>query len=389
MRALVEGRPLDDTAIAFIDGGYDLQSGEFLPRQQPLPIVWEQQRLAQDSMFVETNLIVAGLLDSHSNSQALTSTDAGEIAEEYTVNYMTKEGAGLKCATSMMLTAMDHIARHPSVAAHTGSVVRTGTHLATRTVNSLVGGHEWSLRLMAYALMGFVSFESSDTHWFIYPHELVAFVDKEPEASGDDNGNGHDNDHGDDNIGDVENMLNEIISEVERDDEDSAGRKTSGKRGGTRTYNIDGKLVFITQAESFKHRGIHFEAFSPLEFECIVDIRPPRKEPKAPSSSLPSLPPPSLIMMLLEGSTDAPKWCYEHMYVAYSRVPSVLRFRCFPLSQAFHRHLLSNLRPNIWATKWRMDIREDGYWRPKQSLLEKPRGRPKSSAKCEVNLHIQ
>ena len=159
VRALVEGRPLDDTAIAFIDGGYDLQSGEFLPRQQPLPIVWEQQRLAQDSMFVETNFIVAGLLDSHSNSQALTSTDAGEIAEEYTVNYMTKEGAGLKCATSMMLTAMDHIARHPSVAADTGSVVRTGTHLATRTVNSLVGGHEWSLRLMAYALMGFVSFE--------------------------------------------------------------------------------------------------------------------------------------------------------------------------------------------------------------------------------------
>ena len=50
-------------------------------------------------------------------------------------------------------------------------------------------------------------------------------------------------------------MLNEIISEVEMDDEESAGRKTSGKRGGTRTYNIDGKVVFITQAESFKHRG--------------------------------------------------------------------------------------------------------------------------------------
>ena len=129
-------------------------------------------------MFVETNLIVAALLDSHSNSSAITSTDAGEIAEEYTVNYMTKEGAGLKCATSMMLTAMDHIAPHPSVATDTSSVVRTGTHLATRTVNSLVGGHEWSLRLMAYALMGFVSFESSDAHWFIYLHDLVAFVDQ-------------------------------------------------------------------------------------------------------------------------------------------------------------------------------------------------------------------
>ena len=64
---------------------------------------------------------------------------------------------------------------------------------------------------MAYALMGFVSFESGDTHWLIYPHELVAFIDKEPEASGDDNDNGHDNDNGDDNIGDMENMLNEMI----------------------------------------------------------------------------------------------------------------------------------------------------------------------------------
>ena len=99
---------------------------EFLPRHPPLPIVWEQRCPACDSMFVETNLIVAALLDSHSNSSA----------EEYTVNYMIKEGAGLKCATSMMLTAMDHIARHPS-----SSVVRTGTHLAMRTVNSLVGGH--------------------------------------------------------------------------------------------------------------------------------------------------------------------------------------------------------------------------------------------------------
>ena len=83
------------------------------------------------------------------------------------------------------------------------------------------------------------------------------------------------------------------------------------------------------------------------------------------------------ILMLLEGSTDAPKWCYKHMYVAYSRVPSALRFRCFPcrkrllacseraslpmlpLSQAFRRKpsvaTYSPTCANIWATKWRMD----------------------------------
>ena len=86
------------------------------------------------------------------------------------------------------------------------------------------------------------------------------------------------------------------------------------------------------------------------------------------------------VLMLLEGSPDAPKWCFEHIYVALSRVPSELGFRCFPLSPAFRRQLLANLRPNIWATKWRMDIREDGYWRPQQSLLDKPRGRRQSSS---------
>ena len=50
--ALVEGQPLDNTTMAFLDGGYDLQAGEFLPRHPPLPIVWEQRRPACDSMFV-------------------------------------------------------------------------------------------------------------------------------------------------------------------------------------------------------------------------------------------------------------------------------------------------------------------------------------------------
>ena len=71
-------------------------------------------------------------------------------------------------------------------------------------------------------------------------------------------------------------------------------------------------------------------------------------------------------LVLLEGSPDAPKWCFEHLYVAYSRVPSESCFRCFPLSPAFRLYALANLRPNIWAVKWRMDVRGDGYWRPHQ-----------------------
>eukprot|EP00919_Chromeraceae_sp_WS-2016_P007706 GHVR01018090.1.p1 GENE.GHVR01018090.1~~GHVR01018090.1.p1 ORF type:complete len:165 (+),score=8.05 GHVR01018090.1:1213-1707(+) len=67
------------------------------------------------------------------------------------------------------------------------------------------------------------------------------------------------------------------------------------------------------------------------------------------------------VIVLLEGSPDAPKWRYEHLYVAYSRVPGETRFRCFPLSADFRYHTLASLRPNIWAVKWRMDVRE-GFW---------------------------
>ena len=276
VRALVEGRPLNTDTVTFLDGGYDLEAGEFLPRHPPLPIVWEQQRPKRDAKFVECNLTMAALLDSHSNSSTITSTYAGEVADEYEANYMTKEGAGLKYAASMMLTAIDHIARYPSVAPDAGSLQRTGMHLATRTVNAFVGGHEWSLRLMAYALMGFVSFESSDSHWYIYPHDLVTFVAQERCMT---TNAAHLDNLSDISDIDFERALGDMIAEMDKDDDSGDAQ---GKRKGTRTYKCDGQLVFVTQAESFKHRGPHFIDYSPLEFVAIIDILLPKK-PAAPS----------------------------------------------------------------------------------------------------------
>ena len=276
VRALVEGRTLDNDTVTFLDSGYDLEAGEFLPRHPPLPIVWEQQRPKRDAKFVESNLTMAALLDCHSNSSTITSTYAGEVADEYEANYMTKEGAGLKYAASMMLTAIEHIARYPSVAPDAGSLQRTGTHLATRTVNAFVGGHEWSLRLMAYALMGFVSFESSDSHWYIYPHDLVSFVAQERSMTGNAT---HLDDLGDISYLDFERALGDMIAEMDKD-----GGDARGKRKGTRTYKCDGQLVVVTQAESFEHRGPHFVDYSPLEFVAIVDILLPKK-PATPSAT--------------------------------------------------------------------------------------------------------
>ncbi len=44
--------------------------------------------------------------------------------------------------------------------------------------------------------------------------------------------------------------------------------------GGANSYNTtDGKAVFLTQAESYYHRGPVFAHYSQLEFECIVQLQ--------------------------------------------------------------------------------------------------------------------
>jgi hypothetical protein len=40
------------------------------------------------------------------------------------------------------------------------------------------------------------------------------------------------------------------------------------------------------------------------------------------------------------------------------------KFWCLPLSPAFNKAKLYDLRPKILATKWRMNIDESGYWKP-------------------------
>ncbi len=44
--------------------------------------------------------------------------------------------------------------------------------------------------------------------------------------------------------------------------------------GGANSYKTtDGQVVFLTQAESYHHRGLVFANYSQLEFECIVQFQ--------------------------------------------------------------------------------------------------------------------
>jgi hypothetical protein len=74
---------------------------------------------------------------------------------------MVKEKASLKQAVPSLLAALHQIIAHPNKAEDTGSIIWTGIHLAQRTVNSFSGSHQWSMPLMASALLGYKSIISS------------------------------------------------------------------------------------------------------------------------------------------------------------------------------------------------------------------------------------
>ncbi len=90
---------------------------------------------------------------------------------------MVKEKVHLRQALPSLLAAMDEILVHPSKADDTGTSIRTGKHLAQRTVNAFSGSHEWSMSLMASALLSNRSIVSSELFHYIFPHANVSFND--------------------------------------------------------------------------------------------------------------------------------------------------------------------------------------------------------------------
>jgi hypothetical protein len=89
---------------------------------------------------------------------------------------MVKEKASLKQAVPSLLAALDQIIVHPSKAEDTGSIIRTGTHLAQHTVNTFSGNHQWSMPLMASALLGNKSIVSSELIRYVFSHANVSYV---------------------------------------------------------------------------------------------------------------------------------------------------------------------------------------------------------------------
>ncbi len=183
---------------------------------------------------------------------------------------MVKERASLKQVVPSFLAALDQIKAHPSKAEDTGSTIRTGIHLAQRTVNTFTGSHQWSMALMALALLSNKSIVSSEMFHYVFPHANVSYMDSltdshsnlcHGECAESSNLNGESNEY-------AQTFLDAVMDAVWKDDDHD---EVCGGANSSKT--TDGKIVFLTQAELYHHRGPTFAHYSQLEFECIIQLQ--------------------------------------------------------------------------------------------------------------------
>jgi hypothetical protein len=261
--------PLDKDIVAMLNTPNDALAGA-LKQQHPMrPIVWEQTRNEQDAYYCENNIIITNIVGCASNSSLITSTTSGKAPKEYMSKYMVKEKASLKQAVPSLLAALDEIIVHPSKAENTGTAICTGKYLAQCTINAFLGSHQWSMPLMASALLGNRSIISLELYCFVFPHANVSYVNSLlPSRSDLSNEQNKPTSSVDDNNEYAQSCLDAVMAAVSKDDEHNEFC------GGTTSYKTtDGTVLFLTQAESYYHRGPVFASYSQLEFECIIQLQ--------------------------------------------------------------------------------------------------------------------
>jgi hypothetical protein len=268
--AEVQACPVDKDTIAMLNAPNNSLIGDFT-RQHPMrPIVWEQSQYEQDAYYCENNIITTNIVGCANNFSPITSTASGEAAEEYLSAYMVKEKASFEQAVPSLLAALDQIIAQPSKAEDTGSIIPTGIHLAQRTVNTISGSHLWSMPLLASTLLGNKSIVSSELFRYVFPHANVSYVNSLLESDlnlchGECAKSSH---LMDENNEYAQSCLDAVMEAVWKDDDHG---EFCGGANSCKTTN--GKVVFLTQAESYHHRGPAFAHYSQLEFECIVQLQ--------------------------------------------------------------------------------------------------------------------
>jgi hypothetical protein len=168
---------MDEHTIVMLNAPNNALIGEFIHQHLMGPIIWEQTWYEQDACYCENNIITTNIVGCANISSPNTSKTSSEAAEEYLSEYMgVKEKTNLKQAVPSLLAALNQIIAHPSKAEDTKSIIWTVIHLAQCTVNTFSESHQWSMPLMASALLGNKSIISSELFQYAFPHANVLYM---------------------------------------------------------------------------------------------------------------------------------------------------------------------------------------------------------------------
>lgn len=110
----------------------------------------------------------------------------------------------------------------------------------------------------------------------------------------------------------------------------------------------------------YSHISSELKSKPPHYIQHAVDLAFVRTAWKAQGATL------RRIMLLLQGTSTAPAWGFEHLYVGISRVKTIRGLRSLPSTPSFSRIKILQLRPCIFTVKWRMSIDDKGYWHSRE-----------------------
>ncbi|EEY61259.1 uncharacterized protein PITG_01520 [Phytophthora infestans T30-4] len=184
-------------------------------------VVWEQRRPASDALFVETNLALVCLSRSHTNAALISGLDSGLVA--YAAGCVV-------CPTS----SGDEYCDIASCDIEDDAAKRSTSGVS-----------------------------AADEICFQREHSAHNY-DESLEAD------------------DVQRHLEILVAADVEDGSDDQSVTGGARKAHARMFTADKKVFFVTQPESYRHRGVWLEAYSPTEFEMIVDILP--RVPSEPAS---------------------------------------------------------------------------------------------------------
>jgi hypothetical protein len=126
-------------------------------------------------------------------------------------------------------------------------------------MNTFSGSHQWSMPLMASALLGNKSIVSSELFQYVFPHANVSYLNSLIESDSNlCHGECAKSSHlMDKNNEYAQSCLDAVMEAVWKDDDHDEFC------GGPNSYKTtEGKVVFLTQAESYHHCGPAFAHYS-------------------------------------------------------------------------------------------------------------------------------